>query len=130
MPSSKDLGAVDIKYDAKVAHVLDGDLDVVLNVGKEDGVSIGNIFVIFSLGGEILDPDSKESLGRLEIIKGRGRITHAQGKISTLRSSSVARQKRTVGSGLLSGLLTDNVEESIEIPFESPEIGDFAKKIG
>ena len=44
--------------------------------GRGNGVAVGDEFVIYSLGEAILDPDSGESLGALENVKGRVTVTH------------------------------------------------------
>jgi hypothetical protein len=59
----------------KVARIL-SDREVVLNVGRKDGVSEGMRFVIYSTGDPIIDPDSGRSLGDIETVKGRVTVTH------------------------------------------------------
>lgn len=54
---------------------------VVLAAGSEQGVREGTTFVIFAPGPLIKDPENGESLGHLEIVKGRVRATHVQDKL-------------------------------------------------
>jgi len=45
-------------------------------------------FIIYELTEPIEDPETKESLGQLELHKGRVRVVHVQDKISTARTKS------------------------------------------
>ncbi|MCI0513167.1 hypothetical protein L0128_08155 [candidate division KSB1 bacterium] len=65
----------------KIAQIID-ETRVVLNIGARDGVQTQQPFLIFEEGEEILDPDTHESLGKLEIPKGRVIIEHVQERIS------------------------------------------------
>lgn len=47
----------------KVAKVNDK-YTLVLNKGEKDGVEVGQRVLIYSVGDEIADPDTTESLGR------------------------------------------------------------------
>ncbi len=57
-------------YDLRVAHILD-EHRVVLNAGYLDGVEPGMSFVVYMDGPEITDPVNGNSLGTLEVVKGR-----------------------------------------------------------
>lgn len=127
----------------KVATVID-DQTLVLNVGENKGVKLGQRFLVYSLGDEIKDPDSEASLGRLEIVKGTGKATHVQQKMCTIKSEmkkeSIQRIRRpnvtfSQGYGRLlnefSGL-SNEIEEydpPTAVPFENPEVGDLVKMI-
>ncbi|KYC34466.1 hypothetical protein WA1_51670 [Scytonema hofmannii PCC 7110] len=129
---------------AKVAKVVNI-YSVVLNVGSNNGVEIGDDYIIYRIGDEILDPDTGESLGEYEKIIGRGTITHVQDKISTLESSEIKDSGRKVirkftrtGTSAiwaLSNALGSPSEEVIEEPekimrpFSNAEIGDHAKRV-
>ena len=65
----------------KVARIL-SPTEVILAAGSEKGVCAGTEFIIFDLSEPIPDPETGESLGQLEIVKGRVRVTHVQEKIS------------------------------------------------
>ena len=69
----------------KVARIL-GDEEVVLNVGSEDGVEEDMEFVIFSESDHIIDPDTGEDLGAIEIVKGRVKVYHVMEKMSLART--------------------------------------------
>ncbi len=51
-------------WEAKVLMVTGG--DVIINSGKEGGVKIGDVFTVVSVGEELIDPDTGESLGATE----------------------------------------------------------------
>ena len=73
-------------FPASVASVMNLSR-VVINRGAEHGVKYGQRFAVYALSEEdIVDPVTKESLGRLEIIKGIGKVVHIQDKISILEA--------------------------------------------
>ena len=72
-----------VKHDGLVAKILDK-RKVVLNRGSRNGISNGDNFVVFSLGEEIHDPKTGESLGILEEIKGK--VIHVQDHICTIQT--------------------------------------------
>ncbi len=59
------------------------DKEVTLNRGEGGGVAVGDTFNAFTLGQELIDPDTKESLGREEVKVGRVKITQVNPKTST-----------------------------------------------
>ena len=66
----------------KIAQILSPSR-FVLAAGREQGVQEGMEFIIYELTDPIYDPDTKESLGQLELHKGRVQIVHVQDKLST-----------------------------------------------
>ena len=74
-----------LKTIARVAFVPDN-FSVVLNKGLDDGIELNDKFLIFGIGSEIVDPDTGESLGALEVVRGRVRVEHLQAKLCTARS--------------------------------------------
>ncbi len=69
----------------RVVRVLDSE-NVVINAGASNGIKCGNRIIIYGIGDEILDVDSDESLGRLEIVRGEGIVVHIQDKMCVVRS--------------------------------------------
>ena len=125
---------------AKVAQVIDR-FTFVINDGANDSVTVGQHYLIFRLGDTILDPDTGDNLGRLEVVVGRARVTHVQERIATLESAetqiipgTVRRIKRQ-GSGLLSALGGVPNEEEVEEGRETSKapievlLGDFARRL-
>lgn len=81
----------------KVIKVVD-EYQIVINRGSENGVTLGTRFLIFGGGEELTDPDTGENLGMLELVRGKARVVHVQGKICTLDSDeySISPGKKRV----------------------------------
>jgi len=71
----------DVIFPAKV--LTRRDKEVTLNRGEGGGVAVGDKFNVFALGQELIDPDTKESLGREEVKVGTIKITQVNPKTST-----------------------------------------------
>ena len=119
----------------KVAHVQNA-LQVVINVGSLDGVKKGQRFQVYSIGEEIFDPDSGESLGSLEVIRGTGRVTHVQDKMATLESDMVEPGTKIIrksNTAFFRAIGEGWTEEKALPPapaeFKSPATGDHARPI-
>jgi hypothetical protein len=59
------------------------DKQVTINRGDGGGVAVGDMFNVFALGAELIDPDTKESLGREEVKVGTVKISQVNPKTST-----------------------------------------------
>jgi hypothetical protein len=71
---------------ATVAAVINP-YQVAINKGALDGITFGQRFTIYELSEQdIMDPTTKESLGKLETIKGTGKVVHIQEKLSILEA--------------------------------------------
>lgn len=112
------------KLTATVAHVVD-DYSVVINRGSEQGVKVGDTYLIYAIGPDLIDPETQESLGPLEVVRGRAVVRHVQEKMSTLETiefdETPGRRKiikRDGGSGLMALSLGLGQREEIE---EGPE---------
>jgi curli biogenesis system outer membrane secretion channel CsgG len=70
----------DVIYPAKV--LAKRDTVVTINRGEGAGVAVGDVFNVFALGDEMIDPDTKESLGRDETKVGKVKITEVTPKFS------------------------------------------------
>jgi len=70
----------DVVFPAKV--IAKRDTQVTINRGEGSGVAIGDVFNVFALGDEMIDPDTKESLGREEVKVGKVKITEVDPKFS------------------------------------------------
>lgn len=124
-----------------VAKIID-DYTIVINKGSKNGVKEGQRFLIYEIGEEIFDPVTKESLGKLEIVKGTGKVAHLQENMATISSDMKAPPlrniKRVRGSsqssfwGLRSMFEPDEIEEQLpseKIAFDNPKVGDLVKLI-
>lgn len=122
-----------MKTTIKVVNVID-DYKLVLNIGSDDGAKEGQKYLIYEVGTEeIFDPDTNESLGFLELVKGTGIITHVQPKMSTIESCIYDKSSsKTVRRNPIS-VLSDYVEtvdsNQTQRPFENPRINDLAKRV-
>lgn len=71
----------DVAFPARV--LAKRDKQVTINRGEGGGVSVGQMWNVYALGEELIDPDTKESLGREEVQVGKARITAVNPKTST-----------------------------------------------
>lgn len=121
----------------KVVQVIDG-FRVAINRGTANGVSLGDRYLIFRIGKDVIDPDTGENLGPLEIVVGKARVSHLQEKLCTLRSDEVkyipAKRRiirRSDPYNLFRGTEKEEVDErpeQIEEPLDA-KIGDLARPI-
>ena len=104
---------------------------LVINAGAAGGVSKGDRYIIYSLGPELKDPVSGDSLGALEIVRGSATVVHVQENMSTLRTMEERREMKLPpgGSSLLALGRIEPQHVAVAVPFRSPEIGDFARPI-
>ncbi len=104
---------------------------VVINRGYRDGLKLGARVAIYAVSKEnLVDPETREDLGKLEIVRGVGAVSHVQEKIATVRSSMRRPSPRTIVRrpwSLALGQEEEIKEEPIEVPFEDPEVGDFVR---
>ena len=107
----------------KIIKVID-DYKVVINKGSLDGIKYGQSFLIYKEDEELFDPDTKESLGFLEIVKGKGKIVHLQPKISTIESTSKKIIKTNRGIMFGGTVVTEE-----DLPFDNVEVNDLVKPI-
>lgn len=93
--------------EGKIAKIVD-ERTVIVNRGSEAGVREGMKFAIFTGGDAVTDPDTGQSLGTWEIVKGHVEATHVQAEISVCAVTQIkeaAEQKKT--SKTLSGAMVD-----------------------
>jgi cell shape-determining protein MreC len=126
-----------------VAHLIDDNgqriTQVVINQGSNSGVKLGDIFLIYGIGKEIIDPVTQNSLGMLELVRGKAEVTNVQPTMATLTSLEKGKGPATTRhisrQGGMSIFLTGNetIREEQE-PYikelDNVKVGDFARKIG
>ena len=115
---------IKVKHDGLVAEIL-SERRVVLNKGEEDGISDGDEFVVFTLGEEIHDPKTGESLGILENIKGKGEVIHVQDHMCTIETYEY---DMVPGSNPLVPPLYRN-EIKVYREFVNVQCGDYVRKL-
>ncbi len=117
----------------RVAKVIDS-YKLIINKGVSDGIQLGQRLLVYSMGEEINDPETGISLGKLEIVKGTGIVTHVQEKISTVESDRKSKSfKKIIRKPILLYQQFGGEEEIINpsetIPFDDPKEGDLVKGI-
>lgn len=73
--------------EGKVARILD-DQTLVLNIGRAQGVEQGMVFCVYTPVEDVTDPDTGESLGAWEAVKGYVQATHPQDRLAVCRAFS------------------------------------------
>jgi hypothetical protein len=134
---------IEQKYPASVVKIID-DYTVVINRGTNHGVTKGDQFLVYYIEPEELtDPETGESLGNLEIVRGTGSVTHVQQRMATLKSNrSVSRGRvvRRTPNAAFGGLMAmaslissdrETIEESEReaLPFEDVQVNDKVKPV-
>jgi len=113
---------------ARVVDVLD-EKYVVLNVGADQGVKLGDTFVVYSRDREIKDING-ESLGFLEVAKGYGSVTSVQQVICILKADYATgfHAESSDTSYLAKALMPPDILGSRKEEFLRVTRGDFARK--
>lgn len=111
---------------------------VVINQGKNSGVKPGDVYVIFGIGKEIMDPATGKSLGKLELVRGRGKAIVVQETMSTLASietrkgpsttKQISRHGGSFGYMLPQQETITEHQEPVLKEFDGVAVGDFARK--
>jgi hypothetical protein len=135
---------------AKIVHVIDsglsyGSIEVVINRGSKQGVKLGDRYLVFGEGPLIVDPDSGENLGQLELVRGRAEVVHIQEHMATIRSLERRRERpakrvfHETSRGIMGLINNPNprtgtvIEEElapeVTVPFDHVRLGDQAKPI-
>lgn len=65
----------------RVARIVD-ETRLMLNVGSAHGVKPGMHFVVFEEGEDVTDPETGESLGKMELVKAEVVVEHVQERMS------------------------------------------------
>lgn len=128
-------------FPATVAKVID-DYKLVINRGSEHRIEEGQRMLVYCISDEdIKDPNTGESLGFLELVRGTGKIIFVQDKISILESdktidlSSISGLQNTTHNITIKTNSIDHLyigqisEHSNLIPFDNPQVGDLVKPI-
>jgi hypothetical protein len=101
----------------KIAQIL-SPTRIVLAAGTEQGVEVGMEFIIYELSDPVYDPETKESLGELELHKGRVKVVHVQDKIST--AVTLKREAYYAPSfwRILGSMAPERIEEYEHLPID------------
>lgn len=120
----------------KVAKIVSGN-ELIINKGSEDGVKPGQVFIVYTIGEDIIDPDTGEVLEKLEVVRGTGKAVHVQERIASIKSDMKSPANRTVRRkpptfGLRGIFGPEEVVETIPfdtLDFVDPEVGDLVRRI-
>lgn len=129
---------------ATVVSTIDG-YTVAINRGARDGVQMGQRFCIYSISDEpISDPNTGESLGQLEIVKGTGIVINVQERMSSVKSDRygsgetkrvIRHAEKSPWTSWIMVSPSEQLEEEImesprnRLPFDNAKVGDRAKRI-
>lgn len=123
-------------FPARVVNVID-EFRVVINRGANHGLKLGQRFMVYSVSeADLVDPETGESLGRLEIVKGAGSVVHVQERLATLRSLQTTPasrrlvRKHPTGIAGLGPIEEETYHDPGEpLPFDDAARGDFARPV-
>ncbi len=113
----------------KVTRILD-DSHIAFSASEAEQFDVGDVIEIYEIGEEIFDPDTKKSLGKLEIVKGRMVVSSVQSKmcVAKKQSTQFARHVENLPS-FLSGFRNRSMEsEYEEIKLDKTD-SDYAQKL-
>lgn len=90
----------------KIAKIL-SPTKVVLAAGTEQGVQEGMVFVIYEYGEAVVDPETHEPLGQLELHKAPVKVSQVQGRLSV--ATTLPREVERSPLAPLSALFRETV---------------------
>lgn len=102
----------------KVAQIMD-EYTVVINRGRENGVEEGMRFIIYKLGDEIIDPDTKEPLGNFENVKLKVKVVNVSQKFSTAISDETIETPSSISLSSISRVISQTSSLPKELPLDS-----------
>lgn len=129
---AKVIGFVSNSGNLEQKHGESEQFKLLINAGAEDGIAVGQRVLVFALGEEIIDPESNQSLGCFEIVRGEGKVESVQIRMAIIKSTKTVIQRRRKGGifGSLSGLPSEEWEDvARSAPFDNPGIGDLVRFI-
>ena len=109
---------------------------VVINRGDIHGVEEDMRFIIYRIGDDIIDPETGDSLGELEYVKAKVKITYVAEKYSIAETYKQELKSSLFGNMVGSGLYERKKLAKDPADFYDPnefiipvEIGDLTKQI-
>lgn len=118
----------------KVVSITNDGYRITINAGSNKRIMKGQRFLLYSLSDhEIIDPDTNESLGYLELVKGTGKVIHVQEKMATIESDVYETSQPTKivrkNSMYSLGTTEEQTLSKEHVAFSNPQIGDLVKRI-
>ena len=81
--------------EGRIVRIVD-ERTLIADIGTEQGVTVGQQFVVIQPMDAVVDPDTNETLGVWEMVKARLVAMHAQPRITTLVPLPSAESQPTV----------------------------------
>lgn len=98
------------KKEFKVVKILD-EYNLIINAGTKHGIKQNDEFQILDKkGSEVIDPDTQEVIGQLDLIKATVNVTELQEKMCICSSKHTVKINSPFSAGLSS--ITDNLSFS------------------
>ena len=104
----------------RVAEVL-SESDILVSAGRNASINVGDKFIVYQIGPEIEDPETKESLGSLELKKGMFLAVDVQEMVTVARVTqrTVRRTQKLGFPGLM----------NLGGPFYEQEVLDISERV-
>lgn len=100
----------------KVIEIMN-EKELIVNYGSKHGAEVGDDLRVYSIGEEVLDPETKASLGTLDIIKDELEVVIVYEKFSICK-----KIKRINFNTIVNPLATRTQVESVEINIDKSQI--------
>lgn len=114
-------------------EVADAQFKLLINVGKEDGIQIGQRVLIFALGPNLTDPKTGRNLGCFEVVRGEGKVRSMQTRMAVVESTETRSELRPKKVNALNALAMAVQAEHewvhVPAPFKNPSLGDQVRLI-
>lgn len=101
----------------KIVKIID-EYKVVVNAGGNDFIREGTIFEVYEPGAEVIDPDTKESLGTLDFIKAKLRVVDVFPKMCVCEN----RETKKVSKFLITALDAMTYEQNVPLNVQTTDI--------
>jgi hypothetical protein len=105
---------------------------LVINVGEVDDVKVGERVLVFTLGPELFDPENRESLGHFEVVRGEGKVTSVQTRMSVITSTRFITEqhlKPATPMAIATGVPREYETKNVQAPFRKPQLDDLVRFI-
>jgi len=106
---------------------------LLIDLGSTNNVKVDERVLVFALGPEIKSPNTGESLGHFEIVRGEGRVRSVQATMAVVECTETVKQLKAKPQSALmaiaSGGETSYQEIEVDAPFRKPALGDLIRFI-
>lgn len=106
-----------------IGHVIRilNEYEIIIDVGKKQGIVEDDKFVVYNEGEEILDLEGN-SLGKLELVKANVEVIKVQDNYSICSAYKIKKINELTGLGALAGLNTINMLAGYETKTEKKRV--------